>query len=101
MHSQFRSYQLAVTFARDASRLSCPSHLKSQLLRASSSVALNLSEGVARPSETDRRRYYVIAFGSLRESQTILELVATCPVALIQQADVLAANLYRLCYPKK
>jgi four helix bundle protein len=57
MHDQFRSYQLADAFAREAARLKCPSHFKNQLLRASSSVALNLSEGVARPSETDRRRY--------------------------------------------
>ncbi len=101
MHARFRSYQLSVAFAREASRLGCPAHLKNQLLRASSSVALNLSEGAARPTERDRMRFYGIAFASLRESQTILELVPGVPASLVQLADSLAAHLYRLTRPKK
>ena len=99
MLANFRTYHLSVEFYREASRLKCPAHLKSQLLRASSSVALNLSEGSARPSEPDRKRFYSIALGSLRESQTILDLVPATPASLKELADRLAAHVYRLTHP--
>lgn len=98
MLTHFRSYKIAVEFAREAASLKCPAHLKQQLLKASSSVALNLSEGSARPSETDRMRFYSIALGSLRESQTILDLVPSTPASLKKLADTLAAHVYRLTH---
>jgi four helix bundle protein len=94
LHSKFRTYQIAVQFAREAAPVKCPVHLRQQLLRSSSSVALNLSEGSARATAADRRRFYVIAFGSFRESQTILELVAGTPASLAKLTDTLGANLY-------
>ena len=99
MLAKFRTYHLAVEFYREASRLKCPAHLKQQLLRASSSVALNLSEGSARPTAVDRLRFYFIAFASMRESQTILDLVPSSPTSLKELADRLAAHLYRLTHP--
>jgi four helix bundle protein len=100
MHANFRSYQIAVEFYRHASSLKCPSHLKSQLLRASSSVVLNLSEGSARSTEADRRKFYFIAFASLRECQAILDLAPVSPASLTKLADLLGANLYRLTHPR-
>ncbi len=100
MRTPFRSYELALTFAREAALLKAPAHLKQQLLRASSSVALNLSEGSARPTLADRQRFYSIAFGSLRECQTILELLSSRPEGLVKQADTLGAHLYRLTHPR-
>ena len=44
MLASFRSYQLALRFYREVSTLRLPSHLKSQLLRAASSVALCLAD---------------------------------------------------------
>jgi four helix bundle protein len=100
MLKQFRSYQVAVQFYRQASVIKAPGHLKSQLLRASSSVVLNLSEGSARPSEVDRQRFYSIALGSVRECQSILNLLPTAPRAVVTLADQLGAHVYRLTHKK-
>ena len=48
--------------------------MRDQLLRASSSVALNLAEGNARRTQKDRLRLFNIALASLREVQMICEL---------------------------
>lgn len=101
MLNNFRSYQLALKFYQSASALKCPGHLRSQLLRASSSIVLNLSEGSARPSEVERKRFYSIALGSLRECQSILEMVPSSPKFLVQLADELGGKIYRLTHPKK
>ena len=71
----FRSYQLAVQFYRLAVGVRAPRHLKDQLHRAASSVALNLSEGSAKTSDADRRRFYEIALGSCRECEAVVELL--------------------------
>jgi len=55
--------------------LKTPIYLKDQLLRASSSVALNLAEGSAKQSRKDQARFYQIALGSLKESEAILILI--------------------------
>ncbi|MBI3534569.1 MAG: four helix bundle protein [Deltaproteobacteria bacterium] len=38
------------------------------------SIPLNLAEGSAKPTSPDRRKFYFIALGSLREVQTLLAL---------------------------
>lgn len=70
----FRSYQLSIEFYKQAERLRCSSHLKSQLLRAASSISLNLAEGSGKRLVPDQRRFYQIALGSLRECQAVLDL---------------------------
>ena len=97
----FRTYQLSVEFYRQCHGVAAPGFLKNQLLRAASSVALNLSEGSAKSSEKERRRFYEIALASLRECQTALELNSTRVPALLDLADHLGASLYRLVHPKK
>ena len=67
--NNFRTFTLAVEFYRLASALRLKSHLKEQLSRASSSIALNLAEGYGKSSNKDRARFYQIAFGSIRECQ--------------------------------
>ncbi len=61
-------------FYRTAKTTKLPGHLKNQFLRASSSIALNLSEGSGRAGHKDRQHFYQIAFGSVRECQSILQL---------------------------
>ncbi len=92
----FRTYDLAVQFYRATATLSLPSFLRDQLARAASSIVLNLAEGVGRQRGADQRRFYKIAFGSLRESQAILELASPISPELMACADKLGAHLYRL-----
>ena len=96
MLSNFRSYQMAVTLHKGCTTLKLPGYLRDQLLRASSSVALNLAEGSAKPTVRDRLRFYNIAFASLREVQSILELASLEGAASHVAADQLAGCLYRL-----
>jgi len=92
----FRTYNIAVSFYHQACTLKVERHLKEQLLRAASSIALNLAEGAGRSSRADQRRFFSIAFGSMRECQAILELALSSSEGLGLIADKLAAHIYRL-----
>jgi len=98
MLKNFRTYQLAVSFYQSCQPIRLPAFLKTQLLRASSSIALNLAEGSSRPVGKDRLRFYRIALGSLRECQAVLDLNPQL-CGLKKSADQLGGSLYRLCYP--
>ena len=50
------------------------SHLADQLTRASTSIVLNLAEGVGRHSKADKRRYYLTARGSATGSAALLDI---------------------------
>jgi four helix bundle protein len=93
---QFRTYQLSLTFYQSCRPLKLPRHLKDQLDRAASSIALNLAEGSAKPTKRDQMKFFFIAFGSLRECQAILSLSGQASPDLLDQADYLGACLYRL-----
>ena len=93
----FRSYQLSVTFYQMVKTLKLPRHLKDQLLRAASSIALNLAEGRGKRTTTDQRRYFYNAFGSIRECQAIFDLHSDCHTSEISEhLDHLAACVYKL-----
>jgi len=98
MLENFRSYQLAVDFYRLAQGQRAPRHLRDQLLRAASSVALNLGEGSAKRSPADRRRFYEIALGSVRECEAIIMLTAPTSAGLTEPVDKLARHVYRLVH---
>ena len=91
----FRTFNLAVEFYRETRTLKLSRQLKDQLDRAASSIALNLAEGSGRSSRKEQKRFFDIAFGSLRESQAILLLVEQ-DSQLTAKADILAAHLYKL-----
>ena len=97
----FFTLDLAIDFYQTSKGLKLPQHLKSQYLRACSSIALNLSEGSAKPTIADRRKFYHIALGSLRECQTILRLHDQTSSSTIKKADFLGVCLYRLCQAVK
>ena len=95
MHKSFRTYQLALEFYELSKGLKLKNPMKDQFERAILSIVLNLSEGSAKPSAKERRRFYYTALGSCRETQTILFLNGD--QKLYQISDKLAAHLHKLC----
>lgn len=100
MLEKFVAYQLAKRFYWECKALKVPRFLQDQLLRASSSVALNLSEASGRRTSADQRKHYAIAFGSLQECRTILDLEKIGEPRLEKLADELAAILYTMSRKK-
>jgi len=101
LHS-FRTYKLAVELhhaCRAAGGM--PDYLRDQILRASSSIALNLAEGSGRKTKKDQLRFFHIALGSLRETQAALDLAPREYAELSVRADKLGASLYRLIHPRE
>lgn len=101
MLEKFVAYQLARKVYFACRNLKVRSHVKDQLLKASSSIPLNLAEGSARRTKADQVRFYSIAFGSLRECQAILDIEEVEDPALLRLTDDLAAILYSLTRPSK
>lgn len=97
MLRDFKVFQVATEFYQCCKALQVPHFLKDQLLRASSSVALNIAEGSGKFSPKDQRRFYSISFGSLRECQAILELEKIHDERATALADQLGAMLFKLC----
>src|SRR4051812_24260768 len=92
-----KSYQLAIQFYREAKAISLPHYLKDQLRRAALSIALNLSEGTGKSSMPDRKRFFEIAMGSIRECQAIIEIESeTFTPSQKDILDHLAATTYKL-----
>jgi four helix bundle protein len=96
MMKNFRTYDLAVEFYKATRELKLPTHLRDQFMRAASSVALNIAEGAGRETKADQKRFYVIAFGSMRECQAILALAESEEQRLGSLADSVAGHLYKL-----
>lgn len=72
----FKTFDLALNFYRNCQKVQIKNrNIRDQFERASLSVVLNISEGYGRATEKDRRRFYVIAFGSLRETQCLLRIM--------------------------
>ena len=92
----FRTYQIAIEFIREASKLKLPGYLRDQLDRAASSIALNLAEGAGRYTKKDQRKFFIIAMGSLRECQAILDIRGVQEEYLLEIADSLGAHLFKL-----
>ena len=91
----FRTFQISVEFYHRVRDLKLPRHLKDQLLRAASSISLNLMEGRGKPTRCDQLRYFHIAMGSTRECQAVFALTRP-DEEITRLLDLLAASLYRL-----
>lgn len=92
----FKTLDLAIEFYDQITELELSGHLRDQLLRAGSSISLNLSEGNARGSAKDKRHFFQMAYASLRECQTIFKLLKIEDGRAIDSADKLGASLYKL-----
>lgn len=98
----FRSYQFALQFHAQCREVAMPGYLKEQLLRASSSVALNLAEGSARPTFRDRLKFYNTARASFVECQAAWQLSGLAlPAEIDAMMQKLGGSLYRLCFQCK
>ncbi|MEQ1878823.1 MAG: four helix bundle protein, partial [Bdellovibrionia bacterium] len=49
--------------------------IKNQLPRASLSIVLHIAEGSGKPTADEKKRFYGIALGSLREVTAILDVL--------------------------
>lgn len=72
--SDFRCLNHAIELYKECKKQSLIYSIKDQLIRASSSVALNLAEGNQRFTIKDKRKFFNIALTSLREVQCIVEM---------------------------
>ncbi|MBF0207827.1 MAG: four helix bundle protein, partial [Oligoflexia bacterium] len=92
----FKAFNLAKASYRACLNLDLPGHLRDQLLRATSSSALNLAEGSARNGSSDKRRFYNISLASIREAQAILVLAELDNSDAEVILDQTAACVYKL-----
>ena len=92
----FQAFQIAKEIYASCKLLRLPNFLRDQLLRASSSVALNLAEGSGKRTEKEQERFYSIAPGSLREVEAVLELENVFDRELLAKVDRLGAMLFSL-----
>ena len=76
-------FHVAVEFQAIATGLAAKADviLRDQLLRASVSIVLNLSEGAGRRSRRDKARFYFMARGSAAECGAILYLLRARGIA--------------------
>jgi four helix bundle protein len=95
MLQNFRTYQLSLDFYRQCRGLQIKGSIRDQLERASLSICLNLAEGCAKQTVIERRKFYRISYGSLKESQCILEILDSNNM-LQSKADLLGAHLFKL-----
>jgi four helix bundle protein len=100
MLQNFRTFQISVGFYKECLKIKLPRHLKDQMNRASSSISLNLAEGYGKSTYKDQRKFFHIAMGSLRESQSILILSDMTKSKEYQIANHLGASLYKLINAK-
>ena len=92
----FRTLDLSVEFYELTEKSDLHGNLRDQLLRAASSISLNLSEGNAKRTEKEKKRYYHTAYASCQECKTILRLAKIKDSELNRIADHLGASLYNL-----
>ena len=94
MIQKFRAYKLSIELYKQCKKMKLSHHMKDNLLRASSSVSYNLSEGWGRSYPKEKRKFYDYAMGSIREVQATLELEDINGVKPL--ADSIGAHIYRL-----
>src|SRR5436190_12143093 len=90
----FRTYNLARELYLACKSLKLKGAAKDQLDRASLSIVLNLAEGSGKFSKAEKKRFYGIALGSLREVQALVSLFSRTD--LEEKASQVGAYLYRL-----
>ena len=96
MLEKFDAFQMAKEYYWRCKELKIQRILQDQLIRASSSIALNLAEGSGKRTIDDQKRFYSISLGSLRECDAILQLEKINDPVLASLGDQLGAILFTL-----
>lgn len=94
MSSKLRVLENAIIQYKEIKKMKFKGEFRSQIERAALSVALNLSEGNARQSIKDKKKFFNISYASNREVQTLLQL--SDKVELCRNCDRISAQLYCL-----
>ena len=92
----FRTFDLAVSFYHLSASLNLRGALKDQLQRAALSIPLNLTEGRAKPTLKDQKRFFAVAFASAKECQAILQIAGLQEHAAWLVLDSVTAHIFRL-----
>lgn len=93
---KFKTFQLSVKFYSHCEKLKLKRHLKDQLVRAASSISLNIAESSGKATNKDKRKFIHIAYGSAKECQSILILANIKNSELLDLADHISASLYKI-----
>ena len=101
MLENFVAYRISREVYWICKELRLPNHLKEQLLKASSSIALNLAEGSGKKTAADQQKFYSIAAGSLRECQAIIDLEKVDNPRLRKLVAQLGAMTFKLSHPQR
>lgn len=96
MLNNFRTYTLSLKFYKQIECLKLPQHLKLQILRSSSSIALNLAEGSGRSTAKDKKKFYQTSFASALETQAILELGKIKDFEICDRINHIQRSIYNL-----
>lgn len=97
-HQRLHAYTASIEFVVECYRLTArfPNEEKygmiTQIRRAALSVHLNISEGCSRKSETERKRFYEIARGSLIEIDAALDIAEKLGYLNNNMADILGVK---------
>jgi four helix bundle protein len=108
LHEKLRCYRMAVDLAEELSKEGARwpkglGYLKDQQRRAIASVVLNMSEGNARRSQNERRRFFEIARASVSEVSACVDLSqafglmpAMCAMSLKSRLEEVSKMLWGL-----
>ncbi len=105
-HQRLKCYHLAMSMTKAMPGLieRFPrgyGYLSDQLKRAMASIVLNISEGNARSSYLERKRFFTIARASASEVSTIFEVLYSYNLISESQSDLFQDNLlqvYKMLY---
>ena len=100
-HQRLNIYDASIMFVLECYKLtnSLPNDEKfgmiSQIRRASLSVHLNIAEGASRKSETERKRFYEIARGSIIEIDAALDVAKELGYLKNHNTEMLGVQLLK------
>lgn len=100
-HEKLDVYAKALEFVQFANEIgkAIPAdqrHMRDQLLRAATSIPLNIAEGNGKLTFADRRRFFEIARGSAMECAAALDILVACGICNPAQITEGKAHLVRI-----